>query len=147
DVRAGVVAGDDERRRQGPIGIFWNWKVGMEYNYNRGDRKTIIVDGVPLPDLLDEQMVHDVVHGFYDKIRIDDLLGPIFKPVIQPEDWPRHLSMMCNFWSAELLHISRYSGKPQHPHLEIPELGAEHIRRWLRHIRATVHALCPPPVA
>src|SRR5690606_10875695 len=41
-------------------------------------KRTIVVDGKPLPEVLDEAMVHAVVHGFYDDIREDDLLGPIF---------------------------------------------------------------------
>lgn len=124
-----------------------NGKAGMNYSYNRGDRKTIIVGGVPLPELLDEQMVHDVVHGFYDRIRADDLLGPIFNGVIKPEAWPHHLEKMCAFWSAALLRTDRYNGKPLQPHLEIPDLGAEHFRRWLTLFRATVYELCPPEVA
>jgi len=37
------------------------------------DKRMIVIDGVPLPSVLDERMIHDVVHGFYDKIRADDL--------------------------------------------------------------------------
>ena len=43
----------------------------------RREGRTIIVDGVPLPDMLDERMIRDVVHGFYDAIRADALLGPV----------------------------------------------------------------------
>jgi hemoglobin len=110
-------------------------------------RKTIIVDGVPLPDVLDEQMVHDVVHGFYAHIRRDELLAPIFNSRISPEEWPRHLAKMCDFWSSVLLRTSRYDGRPLPPHLAIPGLGEEHFRRWLTLFRATVHRVCPPEVA
>jgi hemoglobin len=113
--------------------------------YDPGDRKTILIDGVPLPEMLDERMIHDVVHGFYDKIREDDLLGPIFNGVV--EDWPHHLQKMCDFWSSGFLRTVRYSGRPLEPHLVIPDIGAEHFRRWLTLFRATVRATCPPPVA
>ena len=63
-------------------------------------RETVIIGGSPLPERLDEDMVHDGVHGFYDAIRKDDLLGPIFLGIIPAEDWPRHLGKMCDFWSA-----------------------------------------------
>lgn len=116
-------------------------------NYNPNDRKTIVIDGVPLPDMLDEQMIHDVVHGFYDKIRADDLLGPIFNSVIKPEDWPDHLQKMCDFWSSGFLRTSRYRGRPLPPHLAIPDLGEEHFRRWLTLFRQTVHEICPQSVA
>jgi hemoglobin len=119
----------------------------MSQNYDPGNRKTILVDGRPLPEMLDEQMIHDVVHGFYDKIRADDLLGPIFDSVIKDEDWPTHLQKMCDFWSSGFLRTARYAGQPLKPHLIIPDIGEEHFRRWLTLFRATVHAVCPEPVA
>ena len=108
---------------------------------------TIIIDGIPLPEILDEDMVKAVVHGFYDEIRRDALLGPIFNGVIEPERWPHHLDKMCDFWSATLLRTDRYDGRPLPPHLAIPELGEAHFRRWLQLFRATVRRLCPPEVA
>ena len=110
-------------------------------------KSKIVIDGVPLPDLLDEQMVHDVVHGFYDQIRRDELLAPVFNSRISPDDWPHHLAKMCDFWSSVLLRTYRYDGRPLPPHLAIPGLGEEHFRRWLTLFRATVHRICPPEVA
>jgi hemoglobin len=123
----------------------------MNYDPNRtydpGARKTILIDGVPLPDMLDERMIHDVVHGFYDKIRADNLLGPIFNGAIREEDWPHHLQKMCDFWSSGFLRTVRYTGRPLQPHLVIPDIGEKHFRRWLTLFRATVDATCPAPVA
>jgi len=110
-------------------------------------QRTIVIDGKPLPEVLDEAMVHAVVHGFYDEIRRDDLLGPIFNGHIAPEDWPAHLARMCDFWSATLLRTGRYGGRPLPPHLAIPELQEVHFRRWLSIFRATVERLCPTEVA
>jgi hemoglobin len=115
--------------------------------YAPGNRKAILIDGKPLPEMLDERMIHDVVHGFYDKIRIDDLLGPIFNGMIREEDWPKHLRKMCDFWSSGFLRTVRYTGAPLQPHLVIPDIGERHFRRWLTLFRETVHAICPPPVA
>ena len=116
-------------------------------NGNRRSKSTIILDGVPLPDVLDETMIHGVVHGFYDEIRRDELLGPIFHQKIQPDDWPRHLAKMCDFWSATLLRTTRYEGRPLPPHLAIAGLGEVHFRRWLKLFRTTVRRICPPEVA
>lgn len=110
-------------------------------------QRTILVDGKPLPEILDERMVHDVVHGFYDLIRDDDLLGPIFNDRIPAEAWPKHLSRMCDFWSATLLRTGRYDGRPLPHHIAIPDLGEAHFRRWLALFRDTVRGLCPPEVA
>lgn len=114
---------------------------------NSRNRKMIVIDGVPLPDVLDETMIHSVVHGFYDRIRRDDLLGPIFQDRIEPDKWPQHLAKMCDFWSATLLRTSRYEGRPLPPHLAIAGLGAAHFRRWLKLFRTTVRQICPPVVA
>ncbi|MER8461809.1 group III truncated hemoglobin [Mesorhizobium sp. M1396] len=75
----------------------------MNKKQSSTSKRTIIVDGTPLPDVLDEAMIRGVVHGFYEEIRRDQLLGPIFNAAIQPEAWPRHLAKMCDFWSATLL--------------------------------------------
>ena len=109
--------------------------------------RTMIVGGKPLPPELDETMVHAVVYGFYDEIRRDDLLGPVFNGVIAPDAWPDHLAKMCDFWSSTLLRTDRYEGRPLRPHLIIPDLGEAHFRRWLTLFRKTVDRLCPPDAA
>lgn len=109
--------------------------------------RIIVVDGKRLPDVLDETMIRAVVHGFYDGIRKDALLGPIFSRTIAPEDWPSHLARMCDFWSATLLRTGRYDGRPLPPHLALPELQEVHFHRWLSLFRAVVERLCPPDVA
>ncbi|HEV2571395.1 MAG TPA: group III truncated hemoglobin [Beijerinckiaceae bacterium] len=109
--------------------------------------RAMTIDGRLIPDALDEAMIHAVVHGFYDKIRSDDLLGPIFNGAIAPGDWSHHLAKMCDFWSSTLLRTGRYEGHPLRPHLVLPGLGEEHFRRWLTLFRATVQNLCPPDVA
>jgi len=110
-------------------------------------RRSIIIDGHALPNALDEKMIHAVVHGFYDAIRNDDLVGPIFNGAIAEEAWPGHLAKMCAFWSATLLRTGAYEGRPLPPHLAIPGLGEAHFRRWLSLFRETVTGLCPPEVA
>ena len=109
--------------------------------------RTIVVDGRTLPETLDEVMIHAVVHGFYDRIRSDELLGPVFNAKIAPEEWPPHLAKMCDFWSGMLLRTGRYQGRPLSPHLAIPGLGEEHFRRWLTLFRDTVRSICPQEVA
>ncbi|MBZ9710407.1 group III truncated hemoglobin [Mesorhizobium sp. ESP7-2] len=92
-------------------------------------------------------MIRGVVDGFYEEIRRDELLGPIFRQQIQSDEWPRHLAKMCDFWSATLLRTSRYEGRPLPPHLAIGSLGEVHFRRWLTLFRVTVRRICPPEVA
>ncbi|MBA8909866.1 MULTISPECIES: group III truncated hemoglobin [Aminobacter] len=108
---------------------------------------TIVIDGRVLPRQLDEQMIRDVVHGFYAKIQRDALLAPLFNKSIAPHDWPPHLTKMCDFWSSLMLRTGRYDGRPLPPHLTLPGLGEQHFRRWLFLFRATVNNLCPPEIA
>ena len=109
--------------------------------------RTILVDGQPLAAVLDEAMIRTVVHGFYGRVRRDDLLAPLFDAVIAPAAWPLHLAKMCDFWSATLLRTDRYEGRPLPPHLVIPGLAEVHFRRWLALFQATVREHCPSDVA
>jgi hemoglobin len=93
-----------------------------------------------------EPMIHDVVHGFYAKIRIDPALGPIFNRVIA-DDWDAHLAKMCDFWSSVLLMSGRFKGSPMAAHARIAEMRPTHFARWLHLFHQTVGALCPPEAA
>jgi hemoglobin len=114
---------------------------------NATSGQTIIINGAPLPAGLDEQMIHDVVYTFYEEIRRDGLLGPVFQSAIALEAWPHHLQKMCDFWSGALLRTARYEGRPLPPHLAIQGLGEMHFRRWLSLFRTTVRRICTPEVA
>ena len=109
--------------------------------------RTVVVDGRPLPEALDEAVIAAVVHAFYAQVRRDPLIGPVFEAAIGPQGWPDHLAKLCDFWSATLLRTSRYGGRPLPPHLGIPGLDEAHFRRWLKLFRDTVQQLCQPEVA
>ena len=82
-----------------------------------------------------EAMIEQLVHAFYDKVRADAVLAPIFDARIK--DWEPHLAQMCAFWSSLLLKSKRYQGNPLRPHLRMSELSDEHFQRWLSLFRAT----------
>jgi hemoglobin len=94
-----------------------------------------------------EDMIHDVVHAFYAKVRQDPAIGPIFNRVIPEAQWPAHLAKLCDFWSSVLLMTGRFKGTPMAAHAQIAELRPTHFARWLHLFRQTVEALCPPPAA
>lgn len=94
-----------------------------------------------------EEMIHEVVHGFYAKVRKDPVLAPIFNRVIADEEWPAHLGKMCDFWSSVLLMTGRFKGTPMAAHARIADIRSTHFARWLHLLRQTVEALCPPPAA
>ena len=92
-----------------------------------------------------EQMIHDLVHGFYGKIRADPALGPIFNRVVG--DWDEHLAKMCDFWSSVLLMTGRFKGTPMAAHARIPEIRPTHFARWLHVFQQTAAEMCPPQAA
>jgi hemoglobin len=93
-----------------------------------------------------EPMIHQLVHGFYAKIRKDPALGPVFNRIIG-EGWDAHLAKMCDFWSSVLLMSGRFKGSPMAAHARIPEIRPAHFARWLHVFRQTAEELCPPPAA
>ncbi|HZJ37496.1 MAG TPA: group III truncated hemoglobin [Gillisia sp.] len=74
--------------------------------------------------------VKQLVDTFYDKVREDALLNPIFNNVIQ-EHWPEHLEKMYKFWQTILLEEHTYFGSPFVPHAKLP-VEKEHFDRWLQ---------------
>ena len=109
--------------------------------------RPLMPNGQPLPEDFDEALIHGVVHDFYDKIRQDDLLGPVFNNRIAADQWPVHLARMCDFWSSSFLRTDRYDGRPLPPHLGIPELSETHFERWLHLFHETVNDRCSPEAA
>ncbi|MBN9546864.1 MAG: group III truncated hemoglobin [Alphaproteobacteria bacterium] len=97
------------------------------------------------PDI-SEDMVRQLVHAFYTKVRADETLGPIFARVIG-EDWGPHLAKMCDFWSSVMLMSGRYKGNPMIAHMRLKMVRPEHFARWLQLFRATALEECPPPIA
>jgi len=93
---------------------------------------------------LNEQLIEKVVHHFYDAIRGDALLGPIFNRVI--EDWALHLQIMVRFWSAVMGLSRNYEGRPMPKHVHLP-IDARHFDHWLELFGATVGELCSEQVA
>lgn len=91
-----------------------------------------------------EAMIRELVHGFYAKVRQDELLGPIFATRIT--HWDRHLERMCDFWSSVALMSGRYHGRPMQAHLPLP-LDANHFDRWLALFEDTAREVCPPAAA
>jgi hemoglobin len=95
---------------------------------------------------IDRALIARVVHGFYDEIRRDKMLGPIFASRIAPERWPLHLDTMVEFWSSVLLLTGSYKGKPVPAHIPL-KLEDSHFIRWLDLFEATTRRLCPPAIA
>ena len=93
---------------------------------------------------IDEAMVERLVRRFYDRVRVDPLLGPVFAARIV--DWEPHLRTLTDFWSSIALQTARYDGRPMPVHVRL-EVGAEHFGRWLELFRTTAAEVCTPEAA
>lgn len=90
---------------------------------------------------LDDAVLEELVHRFYDRVRADATLGPIFASRIS--DWPPHLARMVEFWSSVALMTGRYHGAPVPKHAGLPVTRA-HFDHWLTLFRAAAQEVCTP---
>ena len=102
-----------------------------------------ISPGYPLG--VTEEMIETLVRAFYDKIRDDEMLGPVFAARIH--DWEPHLKKMFDFWSSVTLMSGRYHGAPMPVHAKIREIEPAHFARWLDLFAETAAEVCPPEAA
>ena len=92
-------------------------------------------------DALTQQHLAELVDRFYERVRADPELGPVFNAAI--DDWPEHKRMLTQFWSSVALGTKSYRGNPMAAHRPHP-IRAEHFDRWLSLWRDTARDVLPP---
>jgi len=105
------------------------------------ERRERIVAEIVARTGIDAHMIERLVRRFYEKVREDALLAPVFAARIR--DWEPHLQRMCAFWSSVALMSGRYHGSPMTKHLPLP-IDAAHFDRWLALFEETAREVCPP---
>lgn len=98
-----------------------------------------------MTDIQHVEDVSNLVHTFYNRIREDELLGPIFNNRLENR-WEEHLEKMVRFWQTILLGKQTYQGYPFHPHATMP-IGELHFSHWLKTFTQTVDDLFVGPIA
>ena len=94
---------------------------------------------------LSETDIAAIVNRFYERVRADEQLGPVFAIV---EDWDTHLRTLCDFWSSLMLTSGRYKGNPLATHIaHSDKIGPEMFSRWLKLWRQTTGELTSPQIA
>ncbi len=96
----------------------------------------------------DIQNIEDVtlmVNTFYQRIQLNNILGPIFQERIS-DKWPEHLEKMIRFWQTILLEEHTYNGAPFPPHARMP-IDESHFIIWVKIFTTTVDDLYAGPVA
>lgn len=79
-----------------------------------------------------------LVNAFYETVRKDEQLAPIFNKHI-PGDWTPHLETMYRFWNAALFGVREYVGNPFMKHASLP-IRAEHFEQWINIFYTTLHS-------
>jgi hemoglobin len=90
---------------------------------------------------IDDAFISQVVEQFYEAVRTDAMLGPIFGAKVI--DWPHHLARMRDFWASVMLESGRFSGNPMKKHIAIGRLDAAHFARWQSVWDATLTRIAP----
>lgn len=88
-------------------------------------------------DIATLQDIKILVDTFYERVRANDLLGPIFNNLLK-DRWPAHLEKMYRFWQTVLLEQHTYSGSPFLPHAKLP-VDQQHFTVWLSLWHQTVN--------
>jgi hemoglobin len=97
-----------------------------------------------MKDIENQQDIQLLVDGFYNKVKSDPLLSPIFENELK--DWTSHLPKMYRFWGTLLLDEMSYKGNPFLVHVGLP-VDHEHFDRWVALFTETVDAHFQGPIA
>jgi hemoglobin len=84
-----------------------------------------------------------LVRTFYDAVRRDETLGPIFNGIIT--DWEPHLEKLTDFWEGNLFYFvkTKFAGDPKTAHQRVDEwmgnsMTMEHFGKWINLWIATI---------
>ncbi len=102
-----------------------------------------------VPDITERADIVRLVDTFYERVRADTLLSPIFEDVARV-DWESHLPKMYDFWESVLFGTVRFKGNPLVVHRALARrtrLTTTEFNRWLQLFHASVDALFMGPYA
>ena len=90
---------------------------------------------------IDDALISALVEGFYARVRVDAMLGPIFAEHVV--DWTLHLKRMKNFWASIMIEAGRFNGSPMQKHIALGGLNEAHFAHWLSLWDETLTLLIP----
>lgn len=96
-----------------------------------------------LKEIKERQDIFLLVSTFYDKIKKDDFIGPIFLEMISEQEWGEHLERLTDFWETNLFFVRKFKGNPAKVHKNIDEhfnygITQKHFGKWLELWIATI---------
>lgn len=97
----------------------------------------------PVHASITPEQISDLVDRFYDRARVNPLIGPIFDAHVHG-DWGPHLDKMKGFWRSVLLRTAEYHGRPVPAHVKIGQLNSDDFQMWLGLFGETVDEIFDP---
>lgn len=100
-------------------------------------------------DIQNREDIILMVNTFYDKVRVNPVIGHIFNDIAKV-DWEHHLPKMYSFWASLLLQEHSFTGNPMRKHVAlslVTPLNAESFTEWLTLFNQTVNELFEGSVA
>ena len=94
-------------------------------------------------DISSRKDIELLMKNFYDKVKKDDTIGPIFNDIAKV-NWEHHIPVICDFWETLLLDAASYRKNVMEVHFilnrKIP-LEEKHFKVWLQLFSETVDEL------
>lgn len=97
-------------------------------------------------DTINRDNVRELVGLFYQRVRADEMLGPVFLKALG-EDWTAHLERLTEFWSTIVLGTRTFHGNVYGTHMQLNGIEPEHFQRWLALFAQTANELFEPEQA
>jgi len=112
---------------------------------NSATRDAPATDEQVQPNITEAQL-ETLVPRFYERVRDDALIGPVFDTAIA--DWEIHLEKLTAFWSSVMLTSGRYKGNPVAAHMQhLGTITPPMFDRWLDLWAEVTNELLPPASA
>lgn len=97
-------------------------------------------------NIQDRDDVHRLVKVFYEAIKNDELLGPVFKFHIAENEWEDHIDKLTDFWLTNLFGVRAFKGNPSLKHINVDEnlknsISKVHFNHWLHLWNLTIDSL------
>lgn len=95
------------------------------------------------PDITGRAEIEVLVNTFYDRVKEDAVLGPIFNDVAKI-NWSTHLPKMYAFWETVMFRSGGFVGNPMAAHarlVPLTDMGKDKFDHWLVLFKTTVDAL------
>lgn len=94
-------------------------------------------------DLLGRREIELLIDRFYEAVRRDPGLGPVFDDIAKV-NWAEHLPRLCDFWETVLFRTGSYKGNPLAVHRHLvgrTPMDRSLFDRWLELFTGTVDDL------